>query len=143
MSPVELKTHARRVPEELLTQGDLPVIDELFAPDCGHRTPLPLSSGAAGARQWVTTLRRAFRDLHALIDDEVAEGMTVVQRLTLTGVHDGPYLETPASGRRVSWPVIDILCAGDDGRFTEHWSMWDQLGLLRQLGGAKTAPEEE
>lgn len=143
MSPEELRTYARRVPEELLTQGDLLVIDELFAPDCGHRTPLQLSSGADGARQWVTTLRRAFRDLHALIDDEIAEGMTVVQRLTLTGVHDGPYLKTPASGRRVSWPVIDILRAGDDGRFTEHWSMWDQLGLLRQLGGAQTAPEDK
>lgn len=143
MSPEELKTRARRLPQELLTQGDLPVIDELFAPDCRHHTPLQLSSGADGARQWVTTLRRAFRDLHALIDDEIAEGMTVVQRLTLTGVHDGPYLETPASGRRVAWPVIDILRADDNGRFTQHWSMWDQLGLLRQLGGAQTAPEVE
>ena len=143
MSPEELKAHARRVPEELLTQGDLPVIDELFDPDCGHRTPLQLSAGADGARQWVTTLRRAFRDLHALIDDEITEGKTVVQRLTLTGVHDGPYLTAPASGRRVSWPVIDILRAGDDGRFTEHWSVWDQLSLLRQLGDAQTAPEGE
>lgn len=60
MAPDELKVRARRFPEELLTQGDLAVADELLAPDCLHHAPAPLAPGTDGLKRWTRALRRAF-----------------------------------------------------------------------------------
>ena len=101
MSPDELKAHARRVPEELLTQGDLAVADAVFGPNLVHHGPTPHAPGVAGAKQFALALRRAFPDLCAIVEDEIAEGDTVVQRLTLSGTHRGEYCGLPPTGRRV------------------------------------------
>ena len=139
MAPDEPKVRARRIAEELLTQGDLAVADELFAPACHHHAPRPIGIGAHGVKVWVAALRRAFPDLHAIVEDEVAEGSRVAQRLTLGGTHAAALEEVPPSGRRATWVLIELLRVGPDGRFAEHWCIWDELGLLRQLGAAPTA----
>jgi len=124
-----LKVRARRIPEELLTQGDLPVADEVIAPECLHHTPVPVAPGSAGLQGWVTALRRAFPDLGDLVEDEVAEGDTVAQLLTVSGAQAGPCHGVPPTRRRISWRVLVIVRAGPDGRFREHWSCWDRLGV--------------
>jgi predicted ester cyclase len=133
MDPEDLKARARRIAQELLTQGDLAVAAEIFAPDCAHHAPIPMAPGPAGVRQWISALRHAFPDLYAGIEDELAGGATVVQRLTLVGTHQGSWLDLPASGRHVRWQVALILSTGPDGFFTDHWSMWDQCDLVSQL----------
>ena len=142
MSPAELKVRARRIAEELLTQGDLAVADELFAPDCRHRAPQPIAPGSDGVKAWVVLLRRAFPDLRALVEDEITEGDTVVHRLTLAGTHEGAFLGVLPTGRSVTWHQVEILRTGADDRFADRWSSWDQLGLLRQLGVVPEATEE-
>ena len=122
MSPDELKMHARRVPEELLTQGDLAVVDEVFAPN------------VEGIRRWVAGLRQAFPDVCAIVEAEVAEGDTVVQRLTYRGTHTGTFLGLPPTGNRATWQAMEIRRLGPDGKFTEQWMVADLLGVLQQLG---------
>lgn len=134
MSSDELKARARRIPEELLTQGDLAVAEEIIAPDCVHHAPVPVAPGAAGLIGWVTALRRAFPDLCAVVEDEVAEGNTVVQRLTVSGTQVGPFAGIPGSDKRVGWRVLVIVRAGPDGRLREHWSCWDRLGVTPTHG---------
>ncbi len=132
MTPEELKARARRIAQELLTQGDLAIAGEVFAPGCMHHLPI----GCTGTMGWVSTLRRAFPDLCAIVEDELAEGTTVAQCLTLAGTHDGPFMGNPPTGRRASWQMAVILRADHTGVFTAHWSVWDQLDLLHQLGAA-------
>jgi len=134
MSPDELKARARRLPDELLTQGDLAVADELLAPDCACHAPAALAPGVAGAKRWVTQLRRAFPDLSAVVEAEVAEGDTVAQRIACSGTHRGAFLGLPPTGRRASWQLVAIQRVGPDGRVAEYWANWDRLGVLRQLG---------
>lgn len=134
MTPGELKTRARRIAEELLTQGDLPVADQLFAPDCRHYAPLPLAPGAEGAKALVSTLRLAFPDLYATVNGELAEGNWSAQRLTLIGTHQAQIFGTPACGRRVAWDLVEILRACSNGMFDEHWCIWDERDLLDQIG---------
>lgn len=141
MSPDELKLHARRFPEEVLTQGDLAAAAEFIAPDCAHHSPFAESTGLDGLKAWVVPLRRAFPDLRAIVEDEIAEGDAVVQRLTLSGTHDGPLFGMPATGRYATWSVVEILRLGPHGTVAGRWSSWDRLGLLRQLG-VKPLPEE-
>lgn len=128
MSPEELKARARRIPEELLTQGDLTVAEEIIAPDCVHHAPVPVAPGAVGLIGWVTALRRAVPDLYAIVEDEVAEGNAVAQRLTVSGTRVGPFGGVPATGKRVSWRVLVIVRSDTNGKVREHWSCWDQIG---------------
>ena len=139
MAPEELKARARRLPEELLTQGDLAVADEILAADCRHHAPAPLAPGSEGLKRWVAALRRAFPDLCAIVEDEIAEGDTVVQRLTLSGTHEGVCCGAPPTGRRATWQLVAILRVGLDGKVAEHWSTWDERGVLRQLGAIPAA----
>ncbi len=130
----ELKARARRVADELLTQGDLAIADEVLAPDCRYHAPAPLAPGAEGMKQLVRGLRWAFPDLRAVVEDEIAEGDRVVQRLTLIGTHRGDFLGIPPTGKRAIWQLVSIQRLGRDGKIEEYWSSPDLFGLIQQLG---------
>ena len=89
MAPDESERRARRLVEEVLNQGDLAVADELLAPDCVHHVVDDAHPGqvpgSEGMKRWVVALRRAFPDLWASVDDEIAEADRVVQRITCRG----------------------------------------------------------
>jgi predicted ester cyclase len=138
ISPDDLKLRARRLVDEVFNQGDLAVADELIGVDIIHHVPvlpgrLP-RPGIEGVKQWVTTLRRAFPDHHAIVEDEIVEGDRVVQRITAHGTHEGAFLDIPPTGRQVTYELVEISRAGPDGKFVEHWSSVDLFGLLVQLG---------
>jgi predicted ester cyclase len=140
MSPQELKTRARRLADELVTQGDLAVADDLVAADCVHHVPgSPSAPGAAGLKDWVTTLRRTFPDVHLIVEDEIAEADRVVTRVSVRGTHEGEFLGVAPTGRQVTFEVIDISRVGPDGRFVEHWASVDLFGVLSQLGALPVA----
>lgn len=139
MTPEQLKTYARRVPEELLTQGDLAVADAVFAPDVVSHGLTEHAAGIAGAKQFVVALRRAFPDLCAIIEDEIAEGDRVVQRLTLSGTHRGAYRGLSPTGRHIIWQLVTIQRLGPNGTIAEYWSSLDVYGLLRQFGALPAA----
>jgi predicted ester cyclase len=125
MSPDELKARARRIAQELLTQGDLAVAGEIFAPDCTHHAAISIAPGPAGVRPWIAALRRAFPDLRASVEDAIADGNAVAQRLILVGTHEGEWRNQPPTGHRLTWSVVEVLHAGTEGTFTETWQWWD------------------
>lgn len=139
MASEELRARARRMVEEVLNQGDLAVLDDLIAPGCVHHVPGDLPPpGAAPVRALVSHLRRAFPDVHGIVEDEIVEGDRVVQRVTCRGRHaGGTFFSFPPSGREITVDVIEINRVGPDGRFVEHWSTLDRLGVLLQLGEAQ------
>src|SRR5690349_10046719 len=116
MSPEELKARARRVVEEILNQGDIAVANELISPDCVHH--VPGSQPAPG------------------LGDQIAEGDQVVQRITCYGTHQGEFCGVRPTGEQVAFPSIEINRAGADGKFAEHWSSADLLGVLHRLSMA-------
>lgn len=135
VTPEELSARARRMVEEVLNQGDLNVIDKLVAPGCVHHVPGdPPPPGAAPVRGLVSSLRRAFPDLHGIVDDEIVDGDRVVQRISCRGTHAGTFFVFPPSGREITVELVEINRVGPDGRFVEHWSSLDLLGVLVQLG---------
>jgi predicted ester cyclase len=144
MSREELKTRARRIVEEVLNQGDLAVANELISSDCVHHVPGDqLAPGLAGLRRLLTLTQRIFPDFHAIVEDEIAEGDRVVQRITGYGTHEGELFGVPPTGKQVTFAVIEINRAGPDGRFVEHWSSFDLFGVLRQLGAATAPPSAD
>lgn len=131
----ELKARARRLAEEVFSQGDVAVAGDLVAADYVHHVPGDAPApGIAGLEEWVRLMHRTFPDFHAIVEDEIAEGDRVVQRLTVRGTHREVLFGVAATGRQVEFSAIEINRAGPDGKFVEHWSSVDLLGLLHQLG---------
>jgi predicted ester cyclase len=98
-----------------------------------HAVPLGMPPGIAGTRLFFNMLFMAFPDLHATIDDLIAEGDKVVDRMTCEGTHQGFFMGAPPTGKRVKWSFIDINRIVD-GKVVEHWAEADTIGLLHQLG---------
>ncbi len=138
----ELKARARRLAEEVLSQGDLAVAGELVSADYAHHGPGDQPApGLAGLKEIVTLMHRTFPDFHVIVEDEIAERDRVVQRMTIRGT---ARVEAAGSGPRVtdvSLCAIDINRAGPDGKFVEHWFSVDLLGLVDQLGALPAQPK--
>ena len=127
MSPDDLRIRAHRLVEEVLNQGDLAVANELISPDCVHHVPGGQPApGPASLRDLLSRALRIFPDFHAIVEEQLAQGDQVAQRVTAYGTHS-------ATGRAAEFPVLQIVRAGPGGRFTEHWCSADLLTVVAQL----------
>jgi len=139
--PEQMKRQARRLAEEVFTQGDLGVVGDVLGDGClDHGPALSARTGPAGLMDRVTVLRRAFADLYLIVEDQIAEADRVVTRSTARGTHTGAFLGVEPTGRHVVFEVIDVNRVGDDGRIAEHWAAVDTHSLLVQLGVLRSDP---
>jgi steroid delta-isomerase-like uncharacterized protein len=125
----------RRFFAEAVEKGDLGVVDELVAPEFSGRFPIspePLT-GPEGYRQVVTTLRTAFPDLTAHVEEIVADGERVIVVIEARGTHNGDLLGVPPTGNTVSWPVVHVMGVRDK-QIVSDWVIFDRLDLMAQLG---------
>jgi hypothetical protein len=102
MSTEANKAIIRRLFKEAFGQGNLAVLDEIIAPNQVNGGPgaLPeLPSGPEGTKMLITAYRNAFPDLHFTIDEQIAEGNTVVTRWTAHGTHNGELAGLPPTGK--------------------------------------------
>ena len=131
-----------RFVEELFNKGNMGIVGEIFAPDFIEREQLPpgIPDGSEGVKVLTTMLRSASPDYKAQIDDILAEGDKVVIRMTWSGTQKGEFMGVPATGKRVSFGVIDIIRI-TNGKVAEHWGQMDSMSLMQQLG-AIPAPVE-
>ena len=110
------------------------VLDEVYAPDLVWHEPDRDVQGLEEARQFVSMYKTAFPDLHAAVEDVIAEGDRVVTRWTLRGTHQGEIEEFgPPTGKQVEIEGITIHRI-EDGKIVEEWERYDNLGAMQQLG---------
>jgi predicted ester cyclase len=134
MSTEENKALAYRYYAEFNKQTYLALFDEIAAPDLvWHDAPPGTPPGLVGAKQAHTAFFTGFPDLHATVNDLIAEGDKVVVRGTLHGTHQGEFMGIPPTGKVVTVPFIAI-CRFVGGKEVEHWGVGDMLGWLQQLG---------
>jgi predicted ester cyclase len=62
-----------------------------------------------------------------------ASGEQVAVRFTLNGTHTGAFFGIPPSGRRVTI-VANVLMRLENSRVKELRGVFDEAGLLRQIG---------
>jgi steroid delta-isomerase-like uncharacterized protein len=128
--------------EEVLNQGKLPVIDEIYTDDYTLDAPVSsdgqsqarsLTQGREQLKQRVTLFRTAFPDIHFSTDEMIGEGNTVVVRYTYRGTHQGVFAGLQPTGRSIA--VVGILIAHlNDGKIQEAVSVFDSADLMKQLG---------
>lgn len=119
---------------ELINARDLDGAFAHFSPSfVDHAVRPGMPPGIEGTRLFFNMLFTAFPDLHATIQDIIAEGDKVVLRMTCEGTHQGMFMGAPPTGKRVKWSFIDINRIVD-GKVVEHWAEVDTIGIMQQLG---------
>ena len=134
VSNEERKAICRWGYQELWNTGNLDVIAEAVAEDVVvHDTVNGELRGRDAIRDIVVAYRTAFPDMQLTIDDQIAEGDTVVTRWSASGTHLGPLGRVPPTGK--SGYLTSVNISRFSGlKIVEVWEMWDGLGLVHQLG---------
>ena len=129
MSLEQNKAIARRFVEELLGKGSYSLFDELTVENyADHNLP----SGVT-ARQSISAFRAGFPEARFRVEDILAEADKVVVRYAVEGTHTGNFFGIPATGKSITMTGISIYRIVN-GKLTEAWVQYDQLGLMQQLG---------
>jgi hypothetical protein len=116
---------------ETVNRRDLALLDELIAPDYVDTT-LGLK-GLKGFKQSVALLYEGLPDIHATIDDIIAEGDKVWDRVTLTATHTGKYRGLAPTGKKIAFKGVRIWRI-IDSKVVERESFYDFLDFYKQLG---------
>ena len=131
------KTISRRFFEEILSRGNLELVDTLFSADYDAHTPIGIFEGLEGAKQFVTGLREAFPNLDVEIKDQVAEGDKVATLWKARGTHHGNFGGIPATGKSMEINGITMFRVAD-GKVLESWGFADMMSMMKQLGAVPT-----
>ena len=132
MSIDDNKALVRRFIEQVFEHGDMAAVDELVAEDFVPHT-YPGTTDREGLKRAMERVSTGITDAKFTIEDVIAEGDRVAVRLTSGATQNGEFMGMPPSGKRYEIEEIHIFRLRD-GRITEHWHQFDQLGMMRQLG---------
>lgn len=74
------------------------------------------------------------------IDPEeiVAEGDLVCVRGTIRGVHTGPFMGMPPTGKEIN-VAIYLTYRISGGKIIDHWMLTDNMSMMQQLGAIPAA----
>ena len=133
MSFEENKTISRRSYEEPYNKGNLDIADEITDENVIDHSPMGDIKGREALKQMDTMLINTFADLRVKIEDQIAEGDKVVNRITFTGIHKGEYMGIAPTGKSVTITGISIQKIVN-GKILEIWGIVDSLSLLQQIG---------
>lgn len=82
-------------------------------------------------------MNTAFPDVAVTENDMIADERTVVERSSAAATNAGPYMNYPATGKKINWTEIHIYKLNDAGKIMEHWAEISTLELMLQIGAAR------
>ena len=119
---------------EAVNQGNLELVDELLADNFVEHEAIPgAAQGKQAAKDYFVMFRQGFPDMKFTINDMVSSGDKVWTLVTITGTHSGPFMDMPATGKKISIKGVDIVRFAN-GQAVEHWGVTDTATMMQQLG---------
>jgi predicted ester cyclase len=147
LSPVAAQTEDRqvantrlvqRLTDEFLNAGTLDVLDQIYAADAIHHSPLG-DLNVEARKMTRAALGQAMPDFHVEIQSLTANGEWVSVLYTFTGTFTGQ-LPTPdgkmvpGNDAKIQLSIGDFFRLNDAGQVAESWETYDNLNLLTQMG---------
>jgi steroid delta-isomerase-like uncharacterized protein len=130
----DAKAVVRRNAEEVQSQGNFNLFEELFADDFVDHTHQPNTTpDKDGVRKLYHALPGAFPHFHADIHWQAADGNLVTTYKTYHGTHEGSFLGVARIGRLIHFETVDVMRVCE-GKITEHWGVANLFSLMQQLG---------
>jgi predicted ester cyclase len=113
-------------------------LKELLAPDfVAHLAAGP--EGPDGFVQHNSAIGNAFSEKTFTVKEQVAEGDKVAARTVWEGTHSGELRGLAPTGKRIAISAF-IIDRVRDGKIVEHWSLFDQMGMMQQVGVVAAPP---
>src|ERR687893_394108 len=129
----ENKAIFRRYVEEVGNQLNLELVDEIFERYISHQPDgSTLERGPEDVKRFTEEWRSAFPDWRISIDEQIAEGDKVVNRVTLRGTHQRQFRGMAPTGQEMEFKAVTIFRFSPEGKVVERWDYFDQLRLVRQ-----------
>ena len=117
-----------------LNKGNGAVFYEVTNPKAvDHSLPSGMPQTVEHTKLRYMMFRTAFPDLTYTVEDVIAEGDKVVQRLTAHGTMTGAFQGLAATGKQATWTETHIVRLEND-KIVERWANVDRVGMLQQLG---------
>ena len=133
MPAEENKAIFRRYVAEVPNRGNLEVADEIFDRYLAHQSDgSTLERVPEDVKRFTEEYRSAFPDWRISIDEQIAEGDKVVNRVTLRGTHQRQFRDMAPTGKEVEVKAVTIFRFSPEGKVVETWDYFDQLRLMRQ-----------
>src|SRR5205807_2460476 len=119
---------------DAINNDDMELLAQVVAADFLDHAPVSgLPPGLEGVKAAHLMLREAFPDVHFTVEDVIGNEDRIVVRATGRGTNKGSFFGMPATGKEISWPGFRLI-RFEGGRMVEGWSIFDQLGILQQMG---------
>jgi predicted ester cyclase len=133
-------TIVHRMFDEIINNGKLDVVDELFAEDYVDHGPMGDLRGREAFKTIVSTWRSAVPDVHCEVTNIIVDGDQVAWLVRTTGTHTGDGLGFPATGKSFETVSANIGRLRG-GQAVEHWAEQGMFSFLVQIGVIR-APEQ-
>lgn len=133
MDPQHMKDATRRFITGVFDEGNFDLLDEMTTDNFSFTIARPGVIPKETFAEAVSGFRSGFSVIRNTYEEQLAEGNVVVTRGT-THATQAPVAEDsrePAKTASVPW-VIFTRFEGD--RISEQYEVWDELGLMYQLG---------
>jgi predicted ester cyclase len=111
---------------------------EVFSPDFVAHMPGQPPMDRTAFELFVGGFGVGFPGYTYEIQDQIAQGDVVVNRIIWRGIHGGEFAGTPATGRPIQLDGINMFRVRD-GRVVEQHAQLDFFGLLQQIGAIPEA----
>ncbi len=121
----------RRFYEELVNGRKIELADEMIIEDFDDHAAR--GTGLENFKTLYAVMLRIFPDIHAKIEDLIAENDKVAARVEFTATQAGSFRGFPPTNQKVAFSGMDIFRL-KDGKIAERWVQRDFLGLLEKLG---------
>ena len=132
----------RRYFHEVLDQGKVEVIEDLFHPQCLMHRPGGTVVGIDAVRGVAAHRKETFSQFETEIHDVFGSGDRLAVRLTHHGVGDGMWRSRlgnyDVTGKTVTWNAIAIF-RFDNHKIIEEWVTRDEMAMALQFGLVKPA----
>ena len=130
------KELVRQITERIWNAHEYDKIPQYYAEDyVADYSPYAIRHGLEGIRGMVERSQTTFTDYHEELHEMIAEGDTVVLRITISGVQTGQWGQLPPTGKRVEFDEA-VFLRFRDGKVIHQRGIVDNLAALRQLGVA-------
>jgi predicted ester cyclase len=132
----------RRYFHEVLDQGKVELIEELFHPRCVMHRPGKTVVGIDGVRGVAERRKETFAQFETEIHDMFGAGDRLVARLAHRGLGGGVWRshlgDFDVTGKTVQWNAMAIFRFEND-KIIEEWVTRDELAMILQFGLVKPA----
>lgn len=118
---------------EMWNRRNIAVLDEVLSPDIVLCDARNTHKGIEAYKNIYRMYAAAFEETQVEIIDMIASNDKVVSRVLFSCKHTGDLEGIPASGKKVKVQALTVFRI-DHGKVMEEWELFDELGMMQQLG---------